>query len=154
MRLTSRSRYAVTAMLDLALHGGDRPVCLAAIAARQQLSLAYLERLFRQLRQHGLVRSTRGAHGGYQLCLCAERISVAAVMAAVDETLDATACDGAENCRADGARCLSHELWADLTEHVHSYLSGVTLGELCARRARAADQPRPLYFQPRTVGPT
>lgn len=147
MRLTSRSRYAVTAMLDLALHSGERPVCLATIAERQHLSLAYLERLFRQLRRHGLVCSTRGARGGYQLCGCADRISVAAVMAAVDEPLDATACQGAENCRGDGARCLSHELWADLTDHVQAYLSEVTLGELCARRSRRAGDTQPVHFQ-------
>lgn len=147
MKLTSRSRYAVTAMLDLALHGGDQPVCLAAIARRQQLSLSYLERLFRQLRCHGLVRSTRGAHGGYQLCASADRISVAAVMQAVGEPLEATACGGAENCRRDGARCLSHELWAGLSTHVQEYLSGVSLGELCAHRPQGRLQSVPLRPQ-------
>lgn len=154
MRLTSRSRYAVTAMLDLALHDGEQPICLSAIAERQQLSLAYLERLFRQLRRHGLVCSTRGAHGGYQLCACASRISVAAVMQAVDDPLDATACHGAENCRDDGARCLSHQLWADLTDHVHTYLSGVTLGDLCERQSGAAREARPLHFRPRIAEST
>lgn len=144
MKLTSRSRYAVTAMLDLTLHGGERPVCLAAIARRQQLSLPYLERLFRQLRRHGLVRSTRGAHGGYQLGAGADCITVAAVLAAVGEPMDATACGGAEDCRRDGARYLSHGLWEDLTIHVQDYLSGITLGELCARAgAMRRAMPRP-----------
>lgn len=149
MRLTSRSRYAVTAMLDLALHDSAEPVCLSAIAERQQLSLAYLERLFRQLRRHGLVCSTRGVHGGYQLCVAPERISIAAVMEAVGERLDATACAGAENCRSDGARCVSHDLWADLTDHIQNYLSAVTLGQLCARASRTAAEPQPVQFRPR-----
>lgn len=146
MRLTSRSRYAVTAMLDLALHAEDGPVCLGAIAERQNISPAYLERLFRCLRQRGLVCSTRGARGGYQLCACAGEISVAQVMAAVGEPLDATACGGAENCRGDGARCLSHDLWADLSRHVQAYLAEVTLAQLC-RRQRSAGEAEPIQFQ-------
>lgn len=151
MRLTSRSRYAVTAMLDLALHDDDRPVCLSAIAERQQLSLPYLERLFRQLRLYGLVCSTRGAHGGYQLCACADQISVAAVMVAVDESLDATVGQCPANGRGGCVQDLSHQLWAGLTDHVQAYLSDVTLGDLCARREISAADFDPLKRRPETA---
>lgn len=124
MRLTTRGRYAVSAMLDLAIHGEEGPVCLATIAHRRGISPAYLERLFRNLRRRGLVCSTRGAHGGYQLCRCAGEISVADVIAAVDESLDATACNGA--CGGP-----THELWAELTQHVREFLETKTLAELC-----------------------
>lgn len=124
MRLTTRGHYAVSAMLDLAIHGEGGPVCLTAIARRRGISPAYLERLFRSLRRRGLVCSTRGAHGGYQLCRCAGEISVADVIAAVDESLDATACQG--DCEG-----LTHDLWADLTRHVREFLETKTLAELC-----------------------
>ncbi|MES1943803.1 Iron-sulfur cluster assembly transcription factor IscR [Salinisphaera sp. PC39] len=129
MRLTTRGRYAVTAMLDLAMHGGEGPVCLNEIARRRDISPAYLERLFRNLRRRGLVCSTRGAHGGYQLCRCAGEISVAEVIAAVDESLDATACDG--DCGG-----LTHDLWEELTQHVRRFLETKTLAELCEARQR------------------
>lgn len=129
MRLTTRGRYAVTAMLDLAMHGGEGPVCLGEIARRRGISPAYLERLFRNLRRRGLVCSTRGAHGGYQLCRCAGEISVAEVIAAVDESLDATACDG--DCGG-----LTHDLWEELTQHVRRFLETKTLAELCEARRR------------------
>lgn len=125
MRLTTRGRYAVSAMLDLAMHGERGPVCLAAIARRRGISPAYLERLFRSLRRRGLVCSTRGAHGGYQLCRCAGEITVADVIEAVDESLDATACDG--ECGG-----LTHDLWAELTQHVQQFLETKTLAEICA----------------------
>lgn len=124
MRLTTRGRYAVSAMLDLAIHSEEGPVCLAAIARRRGISPAYLERLFRNLRRRGLVCSTRGAHGGYQLCRCAGEISIADVIAAVDESLDATACHG--ECGGS-----THELWAELTQHVRDFLETKTLAELC-----------------------
>lgn len=124
MRLTTRGRYAVTAMLDLALHSEQGPVCVNAIARRQDISAAYLERLFRALRDRGLVCSTRGARGGYELCRCAGEISVADIMAAVDEPLDATRCASARNR-------LTCELWSGLTQHVRNYLENVTLAQLC-----------------------
>lgn len=127
MRLTTRGRYAVTAMLDLALHGECGPVCIASIAERQGISPAYLEQLFRKLREQGLVCSTRGARGGYQLCRCAGEISVAQVINAVDGPLDATRCHSARND-------LTQALWADLTRHVQTFLEDTSLGELCRRQ--------------------
>jgi len=145
MRLTTRGRYAVTAMLDLALHAGESPVCVNTIAERQDLSPAYLERLFRQMRSAGLVDSTRGARGGYRLCRDCAEISVADIIAAVDGPLDATRCGGAEDCRGDGGRCLTHDLWADLSRHIEAFLSRQTLDCLCERerrrRAEAAEVP-------------
>lgn len=128
MRLTTRGRYAVTAMLDLAMHSAHGPVCLGAIAERQGISAAYLERLFRNLREQGLVCSTRGARGGYELCRCAGQISVADVINAVDEPLDATLCPSARNG-------LTHDLWADLTKHVQGFLADTTLAEICAQKS-------------------
>jgi len=128
MRLTTRGRYAVTAMLDLAMHSAEGPVCIGAIAERQAISAAYLERLFRNLRQRGLVCSTRGAHGGYELCRCAGEISVADVINAVDEPLDATLCPSARNG-------LTHDLWADLTRHVQGFLGETTLAQICASKS-------------------
>lgn len=128
MRLTTRGRYAVTAMLDLAMHSSDGPVCIGAIAARQGISAPYLERLFRKLRNRGLVCSTRGARGGYELCRCAGQISVADVINAVDEPLDATLCAGAGNP-------LTHDLWLDLTRHVHQFLADTTLAQICADKS-------------------
>lgn len=132
MRLTTRGRYAVTAMLDLTLHGEHGPVCIGAIAERQAISAAYLERLFRSLREKGLVCSTRGARGGYQLCRCAGQISVADVICAVDEPLDATLCPSARND-------LTHTLWADLTRHVQDFLEHRTLAEICASQSGCSE---------------
>ncbi|MEQ8799711.1 MAG: Rrf2 family transcriptional regulator [Salinisphaeraceae bacterium] len=137
MRLTSRGRYAVSAMVDLARHGADEPVCVAAVARRQGISPAYLERLFRQLRQQGLLRSTRGARGGYRLGRGVAGITVSDVLSAVGESLDATACGSPEACR-DDQRCDTHGLWAGLTRHVEEYLGAITLAELEARSAAAA----------------
>ncbi len=133
MRLTTKGRYAVTAMLDLALHHRQGPVALADIAARQGISLSYLEQLFAQLRKRGLVRSTRGPGGGYQLGLDAGKIAVADVIGAVDELVDATRCGGLENCQAD-QRCLTHDLWEDLSRQIHEFLSGIDLAQLVDRR--------------------
>ena len=146
MRLTTRGRYAVTAMLDLAFHAGDGPVPLADIAGRQSISLAYLEQLFARLRRHGLVRSVRGPGGGYRLGAEAEAISVAAIIDAVEESLDATRCGGAGTCQ-DGQRCLTHDLWSDLTGRIEAYLATVTLASLVERdsvRAVAARQEEAL----------
>jgi Rrf2 family iron-sulfur cluster assembly transcriptional regulator len=134
MKLTTRGRYAVTAMLDLALHEG-RPVTLADVAGRNRISPAYLEQLLAGLRRQGLVESVRGPGGGYRLSQPAERITVARVIEAVNETVDATRCGGARNCH-DGARCLTHDLWEDLTRHIQNFLGSVTLADLSARAAR------------------
>lgn len=136
MRLTSRGRYAVSAMVDLARHGADEPVCVAAVARRQGISPAYLERLFRQLRQQGLLHSTRGARGGYRLGRGVARITVSDVLSAVGESLDATACGSPDGCR-DDERCGTHGLWAGLTRHVEDYLGAITLAELDTQPAAA-----------------
>ncbi len=129
MRLTTKGRYAVTAMLDLALHGDDGPVSLADIADRQDISLSYLEQLFSRLRKRKLVNSIRGPGGGYCLGLEPGRIDVAGVITAVDERLDSTACGGKGNCHGD-KRCLTHELWQDLSDSIYDYLSGISLQDL------------------------
>ena len=129
MKLTSKGRYAVTAMLDLALHAGNGPVTLAGISARQSISLSYLEQLFTRLRKQGLVSSTRGPGGGYSLSRSANDIQVAEVVSAVDESVDATRCGGQGDCQ-DGRRCLTHELWTELSEQIYDFLSGISLGQL------------------------
>ncbi len=133
MRLNTRSRYAVTAMLDLALHDGDGPVALADIAHRQGLSLAFLEQLFARLRKARLVTGTRGRGGGYRLCRPPSRVAVADVIAAVDRTVDATRCGGRENCQSE-ARCLTHDLWTDLSLHIREFLGDIHLGDLVERK--------------------
>jgi Rrf2 family iron-sulfur cluster assembly transcriptional regulator len=134
MKLTTRGRYAVTAMLDLALHDGAGPVVLADIARRNRISPAYLEQLLAGLRRSGLIESARGPGGGYRLARPADEITVAHVIAAVNEAVDATRCGGTRDCH-DGGRCLTHDLWEELTDHIRSFLEGVTLAELCARNA-------------------
>ncbi|NNG13516.1 MAG: Fe-S cluster assembly transcription factor [Halobacteria archaeon] len=129
MKLTSKGRYAVTAMLDLALHVNEGPVTLAGISERQGISLSYLEQLFTRLRKHGLVLSTRGPGGGYSLSRSAYEIPVAEVVTAVDESVDATRCGGLGDCQ-DGRRCLTHDLWTDLSDQIYSFLSEITLGQL------------------------
>jgi Rrf2 family transcriptional regulator, iron-sulfur cluster assembly transcription factor len=129
MRLTTKGRFAVTAMIDVALHGDDGPVTLAAVSERQRISLSYLEQLFGKLRRHGLVDSVRGPGGGYNLARAAAKLSVAEIITAVDEPIDATQCGGRENCH-DDRRCMTHELWASLNNHIFSFLDSVTLAEL------------------------
>ncbi len=129
MKLTSKGRYAVTAMLDLALHAGNGPVTLAGISERQSISLSYLEQLFTRLRKQGLVSSTRGPGGGYSLSRSAHDIQIAEVVSAVDESVDATRCGGQSDCQ-DGRRCLTHELWTELSEQIYAFLSGISLGQL------------------------
>ena len=133
MRLTTKGRYAVTAMLDLALHSGSGPVRLAEISGRQELSLSYLEQLFAKLRKNGLVKSSRGPGGGYALGRVSEEISVAAIIDAVDERVDATNCSGASDCQ-EGDTCLTHHLWFDLTQQIHSFLSDISLADLVERK--------------------
>lgn len=129
MKLTSKGRYAVTAMLDVALHAQEGPVPLADISERQGISLSYLEQLFSRLRKAGLVASVRGPGGGYRLGLKPEEIAVGMVISAVDESVDATKCHGKEGCQG-GTRCLTHTLWRDLSSRISSFLDGITLGEL------------------------
>jgi Rrf2 family iron-sulfur cluster assembly transcriptional regulator len=135
MRLTTKGRFAVTAMLDLALNSGRGPVTLAAISGRQSISLSYLEQLFGKLRRHQLVESVRGPGGGYYLAKPAEQITVSAIIIAVDEPLDATQCGGKENCH-DDRRCMTHDLWARLNEKMYEYLDSVTLGDLVAEQQK------------------
>ena len=132
MRLTTKGRYAVTAVLDLAFHSQKKPVTLTEIATRQTISLSYLEQLFARLRKAGLVIGVRGPGGGYRLSREANEINIADVISAVDEEVDSTKCAGLGNCQ-DGQPCLTHDLWMGLSEHIRSYLRGITLGELLLR---------------------
>ena len=132
MKLTTRGRYAVTAMLDLAIHGGEDPITLADISARPEIPLSYLEQLFSKLRREDLVRSVRGPGGGYQLARAYDRIFVAQIIDAVDESIDATNCQGRGDCN-HGEVCLTHHLWQDLSDQIHSFLNGISLGDLVSR---------------------
>lgn len=134
MKLTTKGRYAVTAMLDLALHAQENPVPLADISQRQGISLSYLEQLFAKLRKQGLVDSARGPGGGYRLSRDANEIAVAHVVTAIDEKVDATRCGGMGNCQ-DGKPCLTHELWSDLSAQLYEFLEGISLGQLVERNA-------------------
>ena len=129
MRLTTKGRFAVTAMVDLGMRHGGGPVTLAEISQRQKISLSYLEQLFGKLRRNGLVDSVRGPGGGY--CLAGEMaaVSVADIIVAVDEPIDATQCGGKENCRGD-EKCITHDLWAQLNKRIFDYLGSVTLKQL------------------------
>jgi Rrf2 family iron-sulfur cluster assembly transcriptional regulator len=138
MRLTTKGRFAVTAMLDLAMHGGKRPVTLAGISERQSISLSYLEQLFGKLRRHTLVDSVRGPGGGYTLARELEKVSVADIVTAVDEPLDATQCGGKENCK-DEQRCMTHDLWSTLNDKMYEYLDSVKLSDLVAQQAARRD---------------
>jgi len=129
LKLTSKGRYAVTAMLDLAFHAETGPVTLSEVSKRQDISLSYLEQLFTRLRKQELVRSTRGPGGGYSLNRPAEQLAVAEIVAAVDETVDTTRCSGASNCH-DGHQCLAHELWDDLSQQIFGFLNKITLQDL------------------------
>ena len=134
MRLTTKGRFAVTAMVDLALRQNRGPVTLAAISERQHISLSYLEQLFGKLRRAALVSSVRGPGGGYNLAQPPAAITVADIVTAVDEPMDATQCGGKENCH-DEKRCMTHDLWATLNEKMHEYLSSVTLADLVAHQS-------------------
>jgi len=131
MRLTTKGRFAVTAMVDLAMNQDEHPVTLAEISERQKISLSYLEQLFGKLRRRKLVASVRGPGGGYRLAQEMMQISVADIILAVDETLDSTQCGGRENCR-DERKCITHDLWANLNQHIFAYLGAVTLKQLVA----------------------
>ena len=127
MRLTTKGRYAVTAILDLAFHQDQGPVSLAAISERQDISLSYLEQLFSKLRRNDIVVSTRGPGGGYSLKRDADEISVSSIIMAVDETVKMAACDAGEGCQNEH-RCLTHDLWQDLSNEIKGFLDGITLG--------------------------
>ena len=132
MKMTTKGRYAVTAMLDLALHNNDGVVNLADISRRQDISLTYLEQLFSKLKRHELIESARGPGGGYRLAHDIEDISIAKIIYAVDEPVDVTRCGGQQNCQGD-ERCLTHDLWMELNRHVSDFLNGITLGDLVQR---------------------
>ena len=132
MRLTAKGRYAVTAMLDLAVHENCGPISLADISERQGISLSYLEQLFSKLRKSNLVSSVRGPGGGYELSRDSASIYVAQIVDSVDETVDATRCGGRADCN-QGEMCLSHELWSDLSVQIHQFLSKIDLASIIAR---------------------
>lgn len=129
MRLTTKGRFAVTAMIDLGLRHGSGPVTLAEISGRQRISLSYLEQLFGRLRRRSLVDSVRGPGGGYTIARALADISVADIILAVDEPIDATQCAGKQNCHED-RKCLTHDLWANLNAHIFDYLRAVSLKQL------------------------
>lgn len=133
MRLTTKGRYAVTAMLDLALHAKENPVSLADISERQGISISYLEQLFAKLRKNGLVSSVRGPGGGYQLSRAEVEIFIAQVIDAVDESVDATRCAGEGDCQ-NGETCLTHELWQSLSQQIHNFLSEISIADLVNKR--------------------
>jgi Rrf2 family transcriptional regulator, iron-sulfur cluster assembly transcription factor len=145
MRLTTKGRFAVTAMIDLALRQDNGPVTLSAISQRQEISLSYLEQLFGKLRRHELVESVRGPGGGYTLARRAEDVTVADIIIAVDEPLDATQCGGKENCHSadheHGMRCMTHDLWATLNAKMVEYLDSVSLKDLVdQQKQKSADK--------------
>jgi len=141
MKLTTKGRFAVTAMIDLALRHEAGPVTLAGISDRQKISLSYLEQLFGKLRRHELVASVRGPGGGYRLAKPAQEISVAPIISAGDEPLDATLCGGRGNCREDETQCMTHELWTNLNKRMIDYLSSVSLAELVEQQRAPREIP-------------
>ncbi|WP_439258406.1 Fe-S cluster assembly transcriptional regulator IscR [Lonepinella sp. BR2271] len=137
MKLTSKGRYAVTAILDIALNGQENPVTLSDISERQSISLSYLEQLFAKLRRHGLVKSVRGPGGGYQLGLPTQDISIGMIISAVNENISVTKCLGQGNCH-DGHECLTHSLWEELSQRIESFLDQITLAELVNKQGTKA----------------
>lgn len=138
MRLTTKGRYAVTAVLDLAIHAGHGPIALADIAHRQGISLSYLEQLFSKLRKCGIVASVRGPGGGYNLARDPDTIHIAEVISAVDEHVDTTRCGGAQNCKNEGP-CLTHDLWSELSDRIYAYLNQISISDLVNRRPQGSD---------------
>ena len=133
MRLTTKGRFAVTAMIDLGMRHQRGPITLAGISERQRISLSYLEQLFGRLRRHGIVDSVRGPGGGYTLARSLDEISVAAIIRAVDEPIDATQCGGQGNCR-DDRECMTHDLWTTLNTRIYDYLESVMLSDLVGKQ--------------------
>ena len=155
MKLSTKGRYAVTAMFDVALHQIEGPVSLSEISERQGISLSYLEQLFGRMRRRGLVASTRGPGGGYRLAHASDKIVIADIITAVDESVDATRCGGNADCQ-NKQRCLTHELWAELSSQIHVFLSGITLEdainkqrvvEVAERQNRMLGSERRVDFQ-------
>ena len=136
MRLSTKGRYAVMAMVDLAKCGNGKPVSLSEIAERQEISLSYLEQLFARLRRKGLVKSARGPGGGYRLARTADTTTIAEIVHAVDEPLRATRCQAGKGCMIKGERCLTHDLWADLGDRIEDYLASVSLADVIGGRLR------------------
>lgn len=130
MRLTTKGRYAVTAVLDLALHQDRGPVSLAAISERQHISLSYLEQLFAKLRRNHIVSSTRGPGGGYKLTNNADEVSVSDIISAVDENCKLVDCDNNDSCHGNNYQCLTHDLWQELSSEIRTFLEGITLSEI------------------------
>lgn len=161
MKLTTKGRFAVTAMLDLAMNEAQntetksdsksalaiKPVTLAGISERQSISLSYLEQLFSRLRRQGLVKSVRGPGGGYKIAKSHADISIAEIISAVDEQIDATQCGGHENCRDEG-RCMTHDLWASLNAKILDYLDGISLADMVASQQSG----QKILITPRTCG--
>ena len=153
MRLTTKGRYAVTAMLDLALHKNQGPISLADISQRQAISLSYLEQLFAKLRKSALVSSVRGPGGGYELERSAASIYIAEIIDAVNESVDTTKCQGAGDCQG-GETCLTHHLWEDLSEQIHAFLGGISLADLVAKsevKRIAEHQDRKQFIATETI---
>jgi Rrf2 family transcriptional regulator, iron-sulfur cluster assembly transcription factor len=136
VKLSTKGRYAVTAMVDIAQHGNGQPVSLAEIAERQEISLSYLEQLFAKLRRSGLVKSVRGPGGGYLLAHARDATRICDIIVAVDEPIQAVRCTPGEavGCRGDRSRCLTHDLWEELSNQIRLYLSSVSLGDVCEKR--------------------
>jgi len=144
MRLSTKGRYAVMAKADLASHdGGDKPVPLADIAGRQDISLSYLEQLFAKLRRNGIVKSVRGPGGGYTLSRASAELRIADIILAVDEPIAATRCEAGSprGCTASGARCVTHDLWEELGRHIHVFLSSVSLADVIEKRVLGRAHP-------------
>jgi len=146
MRLTTKGRFAVTAMVDLAIHGGNGPVTLASISERQKISLSYLEQLFGKLRKHDVVASVRGPGGGYCLSRPALKISISDIIVAVDESLDASNCHGMGNCQ-DGKPCITHNLWMGLNNAISSYLASVSLHQLITNQVQNPSEISPVILK-------
>lgn len=153
MRLTTKGRFAVTAMIDLALRGEDGPVALASISERQKISLSYLEQLFGKLRRFALVESVRGPGGGYCIARPLEQLTVADIIRAVDEQLDATQCGGRENCHEEH-RCMTHDLWSTLNNKMYDYLASVTLAELVNKQKQKQLSPLSVIVDKRSATAT
>jgi len=154
MKLSTKGRYAVMAMVDLARHGAHKPVSLADISTRQEISLSYLEQLFARLRRGGLVRSVRGPGGGYRLARGADETRISDIILSVDEPIKATRCktDSSLGCHSDKSRCLTHDLWAELGNQIHLYLSSVTLLDVVEKRVLGTARPFTAP-QPEAGGP-
>ncbi|MFM8466876.1 MAG: Fe-S cluster assembly transcriptional regulator IscR [Oxalobacteraceae bacterium] len=154
MRLTTKGRFAVTAMIDLAMRQHSGPVTLAGISQRQEISLSYLEQLFGKLRRHEIVESVRGPGGGYNLARRPEDITVADIIIAVDEPLDATQCGGKQNCHGDGeshgTRCMTHDLWATLNAKMVDYLDSVSLKDLVDQQKNKPVEQKPVVVMQRS----